>query len=278
MTELTAQTRRLLELLDCEEMPFGLYYAPGKPEGAYGPKPGEPLSREREEAGQINWGQAFGGFTCLMRSLFLARKNHRAAFVSREEYGCMGGGYYCGAYGPYLEMNVAYVTTGRPGLGMEGEHYLATPAAMRKFMDECAPPLDHEKYCVLKPLDLFTGGEEPLTVTFFARPEVLTGLHSLAGYAADSHRAVVAPFGAGCSGVAGWPLVYASRGEDVAVLGGFDISARKFLKADELTFSMPAAFYRKMLAAMEESALTRATWRDARKKVARSRRAWAKGE
>ena len=58
------------------------------------------------------------------------------------------------------------------------------------------------------------------------------------------------------------------------MLGGFDPSARKFMKPDELTFAVPLSLYRKMLAVMETSALTRHTWAGVRKKVEKSRRAW----
>ena len=104
--------------------------------------------------------------------------------------------------------------------------------------------------------------------------EALTGLVSLATYAAGHHHAVVSPFGAGCTNIIAWPLVYAARGRECAVLGGFDPSARKFMKPDELTFAVPLGLYRKMLERMEESALTRRTWQGVLKKVRRSRKTW----
>lgn len=103
---------------------------------------------------------------------------------------------------------------------------------------------------------------------------MLNGLCSLVFYATGDYNAVASPFSAGCGSIIAWPLVYQQRGEERAVLGGFDISARKFLKTDELTFTVPFPLYKKMLDAMEESALTRDTWAGTRKKVFRSRRAW----
>jgi hypothetical protein len=267
------KTQRLMELLGHEEIPFGVCYADDKPDG-YGPKPGEIFTREREIAGKIDWQKAFGNFTCLTGSIWLARKKKKAAWISHEECGCMGGGYYSGMYQPYLETNILYVSTGIPGTHIEGEHYLPSPESMRAFMDDCAPPLGTGKYCVLKPLGQFSDAEPPLSVTFFVRPEALTGLHTLTGYAAGRHNAVVTPFGATCTSIIAWPLVYEQRGIECAVLGGFDPSARKFMKTDELTFSVPLTLYRKMLDAMETSALVRETWAGVRKKVLRSGRAW----
>lgn len=278
MQTVIERTQRLLELLGHDEEPFGVHYTDVKPEGGYGPKPGEIFTRDREAAGQIDWQKAFGNeFSCLVGNVWLARKKKTAAWISHEECGCMGGGFYSGMYQPYLETNIFYVTTGIPGTPMEGEHYLPDHESMRAFMDDSMPPKAPAKYCVLKPLHQFGGGEAPLVVAFFARPEALNGLFSLACYATGNHNAVASPFGAGCGGLIAWPLAYQARGEERAVLGGFDLSARKFLKTDEMTFAAPLPMYRKMLDAMEHSALTRHTWQGVRKKVAKSMRAWGEG-
>ncbi|MBG0777927.1 MAG: DUF169 domain-containing protein [Desulfovibrionaceae bacterium] len=278
MGTLLADTQRLLELLGHNEWPMGVYYADEKPEGGFGPKPGEIFTREREAEGRIDWQNAFGDtFACVMGKVLLARSKRTASWISHEECGCMGGGFYTGMYGPYLETNVLYVTTGIPGMPSDGERYLPSPECMRAFMDDTAPPLAPKKYCIFKALEKFAPDEEPLVVVFFARPEVLTGLHSLAGYAAGHHNAVVAPFSAGCGAMVAWPLAYQQRGEERAVLGGFDPSARKFFKTDELTFSITLPLYRRMLDVMEESALPRETWQKDLKKVKKSMRTWGEG-
>lgn len=274
---LSDMTARLLELLGHNEEPLGIHYTNQKPEGAFGPRPGVAFSREAEEAGTLDWQKAFADFSCVMGNIWLARKKKRAAFISFEECGCMGGGFYTGMYTPYLETNIAYVSTGYPGTPMEGEHYLDSFASMRAFMEDCDPRPAPGKYGIAKPLSLFTGAEEPEIIVFFARGEVLTGLHSLCCYAAGSHLAVVSPFGAGCTGIYTWPLTFLRRGEEKAVLGGMDPSARKFMKTDEMTFAVPLVLYRKMLDRMEDSALTRHTWQGVRKKVVKSRRAWDEG-
>jgi hypothetical protein len=171
-------------------------------------------------------------------------------------------------------MNVFFVSTGIPGTPMEGEHYMPSPESMRAFMEDIMPEKAPAEYCVFKPLEQFTPDAPPLVVTFFARPEVLSPLFSLAGYATGDHNSVVSPFAPVCGSILTWPLVYQQRGLTRAVIGGFDLSARKFMKTDELTFSVPLALYGKMLEVMEDSALTRHTWATGRKKVARSRRIW----
>lgn len=274
MEDLLVRTTRLLELLGHNEEPLGIHYADKKPEGGFGPKPGVLFSREAEEAGTLDWQRAFSEFSCVMGNIWLARKKKKAAYISHEECGCMGGGFYTGMYRPYLETNIAYVSTGYPGTPMEGEHYLNSFACMRAFMDDCDPRPAPKPYGVAKYLSLFSAGEEPEIIVFFARGEALTGLNSLCSYASGSHLAVVSPFGAGCTSIYTWPLTYLGRGEEKAVLGGLDPSARKFMKPDELTFAVPLSLYRKMLDCMETSALTRHTWQGVRKKVLKSRAAW----
>lgn len=274
---MTAKTQRLMELLGHDESPLGVYYTDIKPEG-FGPKPGEIFTREREEAGLINWEKANKeDFSCLMGNIWLARKKRKAAWISHEECGCPGGGFFSGMYRPYLESSAYFISTGIPGAPIEGQHYMPSPETMRVFMEAASPPSISGKYCVIKPLEHFLDHETPLVVVYFVRGEVLAGLHSLTGYATGNHNAVVSPFGAGCANIIAWPLAYQQQGLEYAVLGGFDPSARKYMKTDELTFALPLPLYQKMLDVMETSALTRHTWAGVRKKVMKSRRTWAEG-
>lgn len=274
MLNINEKTQRLLELLGHDEAPFGVYYDDIKPDG-FGPKPGELFTREREDAGRIDWQNARGTFSCVMGNIWLARKKKKAAWISHEECGCMGGGFYTGLYRPYLNFNVLYVSTGMPEANVEGEHYLPSPASMRAFMEDAAPPAAPGKYCIFKPLEQFTDATPPLLVIFFARPEALNGLFSLTIYATGDHNSIMTPFASGCGGILSWPLVYRQRGEEKAVLGGFDLSARKFMKTDELSFAVPLTLYQKMLDVMDKSALVRNTWAGVRKKVMKSGNAWS---
>ncbi len=272
-TELHERTRRLLELLAHDEEPMGVFYTHEKPQGGYGPKKGELLTREREAAGLIDWQRAFADFSCIIGNIWLARKKGATAWLSHEECGCMGGGFYAGFYQPCLEANIHYVSHGIEGTSMEGERYL-TPEGMREFMEDATPPEAPARYCAIKRLSAFTPAETPEVVAFFVRPEVVVGLHVLTSYATGSHLSVVSPFGACCTAILGWPRVFAARGEAKAVLGGFDPSARRFLKTDEMTFALPLPLYERLLDAMEHSALPRPAWENNRKKVLRSRKTW----
>ena len=268
-------TATFMEYLGLNEEPFGVHYADTLPENAYGPKTGVPMSRELEDQGKLNMQEVMQSFSCVMGNVWLARKKHGAAFISAEQYGCPGGVYYCSMQKPHVRFIEHYVTTGFEGTPLEGERYLPNPEAMRKFLAEVNPREAPGKYCIFKPLSLFKAGEEPEFVIFFARGEVLSGLFTQASFATGDMQCVVSPFGAGCTNMISWPLYYKQKGEEKAVLGGFDPSARKFMKADELTFTVPLSLYEKMLAALPDSMFTHETdWKNVRKKVERSAKAW----
>jgi hypothetical protein len=65
-----------------------------------------------------------------------------------------------------------------------------------------------------------------------------------------------------------------SKGIDRAVLGGWDPSARKFFKTDELSFTVPWRMFQDMLHRYNESFLKTKTWSTVQKKIARSQERW----
>lgn len=272
-------TVTFMEHLGLSEEPFGVYYSDTKPDNAYGPKPGTPISRELEDRRELNMLAVMKTFSCVMGNIWLARKKKGAAFISAEEYGCPGGVYYCSMMKPHLRFIEQYVSTGFAGTPMHGERYMPGPDAMRAFMEKVNPRKAPAKYCIFKPLSQFTDGDEPEFVIFFARPEVLTGLFIQAVFTTGDMDCVASPFGAGCTNIIGWPLYYQTQGVEKAVLGGMDPSARKFMKTDELTFTVPLSLYEKMLVALPESMFAHETdWTGVRKKVERSARAWGEVE
>jgi len=279
MQSILDDTGKFLGYLGAHEEPFGVHYADTRPEKAFGPREGVPLSRELEEQGKLDMQEVMKTFSCVMGNIWLARKKRGAAFISSEEYGCPGGTYYCSMMKPHLRFIEHYVSTGFEGSPLHGERYMPNPDAMRKFMLEVNPRKAPGKYCIFKPLSQFTDDEKPEFVIFFARPEVLSGLFTQAVFTTGDMECVVSPFGAGCTNMISWPLYYKEKGLEKAVIGGFDPSARKFMKTDELTFTVSLSFYERMLASLPESMFTHETdWSSVRKKVDRSAKAWGESE
>lgn len=269
---------RFLEALGYDGEPYGMFYTDQEPAEGYAPKPGQPVSIELEQAGRMDWGQVWGTFSCVMGMLRLARRKNTAAYFEAARYGCLGGSFYLGFHQPQLEFIVHYVSTGIPGTQVHGERYLRSPEVVRRLFTEIAPRPAPKRFCVFKPVSRFGPGETPETVTFFGRPEMLSGLGFLASFVTDDFEAVMSPFGAGCSSMTTWPLHYLSQGRLKAVLGGFDPSERKYLDTDEMTLAVPFEMFERFLDKWPESYLTTDTWEGIRKKIARSREAWSQGE
>ena len=265
----------LLHALGLEEEPLGMFFTDIRPQEGFSPKPLDLPTRKKEIKDQIDWGASFGGFSCVMGHIWRARRKRSLAWFSAENFGCAGGAFWLGFLKPQTETIVHYVSSGVPGR-MEGECYLATPDDCRGVFEFVDPPAATGRYAVFKPLGILAPGEEPVLVSFFCRPESLCGLHQLATYVTGRPEVVRSPFSAGCGSLAAWPLHYLAAGEEVAVLGGWDPSSRKFFKTDELSFTIPYSMFKEMLQKWPESFLSKKVWRTVAQKIVRSQKAWAK--
>jgi uncharacterized protein (DUF169 family) len=268
-----AAVQGLLEALGATEEPLGIFYTDTLPSAGFSPKPGALPSAEKEARGEVDFGALFGNFSCVMGNVWRARQQKTAAYFDQERFGCLGGAFYLGFLKPQLNFITHYVSTGIPGV-MEGERFMASPEDVRHFFQTVDPRPAPARYCVFKPLSLMAPGEQPEVVAFFARPEMISGLHFLTTFVTGDLEAVVTPFGADCSHVLTWPLHYLSRGRLKAVLGGWDPSARKFHRPDELSFALPWELWQRLVSRWPESFLTTDTWAVVKKKIARSRKAW----
>jgi len=266
-----------LDVLGLDELPMGMYYSDGEPEEGIAPKSGLLPTIEMEARGEVDWGALLGNFSCVIGNIWRARKKKTAAYFDKERFGCLGGAFYLGFLKPQLNFITYYVSTGIPDQ-MEGERYLESPEVTRDFFNTIDPPPAPARYCVFKPVTQFKKETPPELVIFFTRAEVISGLNQLATFVTNDFEAVYSPFGAGCSNIVTWPLRYLAQGKLKAVLGGWDPSDRKFLKTDEITFTVPFEMFQRMVNRWPESFLTTKTWAMVRKKINRSRKAWGEGE
>jgi uncharacterized protein (DUF169 family) len=267
------EIQEFLTALAYPEEPFGTFYTDEAPEDGITPKEGVLPSVEAESANRVNWAALDQDWSCVIGSIWRARRKNAPAYFDRDHFGCLGGAFYLGFLKPQLETIVYYVSTGIPGK-LEGERYLESPEVTRQFFRTIDPRPAPARFCVFKPLSLFREMESPEIITFFARPEMVSGLNQLATFVTNDFEAVQSPFGAGCSSMVTWPLKYLAKGKLKAVVGGWDPSERKYLKPDELTFSVPLKMFELMVSRWKESFLTTHTWGVIRKRIERSRRAW----
>jgi hypothetical protein len=102
----------------------------------------------------------------------------------------------------------------------------------------------------------------------------MCGLHQLAAFVSRDPEITVSPWGAGCTNLITWPRKYLAQGTPRVVLGGWDPSARKFFKTDEISMTVPYELFTDMVERFEESFLITKTWSVVRKKISRSRKTW----
>ena len=261
------------EVLGLLEEPLGMHYSQVAPAESISPQTAVLPSAEMERAGEVDWEVTFGNFSCVIGVIWRARKLGKPACFDQARFGCLGGAFYLGFLKPQLETIVHYVSTGIPGI-LEGESYLESPAAVRRFFETVDPRSAPAPFCVFKQLSQFTPEENPEVVIFFARAETISGLNQLATFVTNDFEAVQSPFGAGCTNIATWPLKYLERGQLKAVLGGWDPSDRRFLKPDEITFAVPWELFARMASRWRESFLTKPSWATVKKKIELSHRTW----
>ena len=262
-----------LQTLGLAEEPMGSYFADDPPPEGFAPAPGELPTRKREQKNEIDWQQVFASFSCVMGNIWRARRKNTAAYFSAEHFGCPGGAFWLGFMKPQTETIIRYVSSGIPDQ-MKGEFYCESPEQLRAIFDAVDPLPASGRFCIFKPLRLFGPDEDPEIVSFFLRPESLCGLHQLAAFVTNDPQVVASPWSAACGSLAVWPRKFMAQGAPKAVIGGWDPSARKFFKTDELSFSVPFAMFSRMLQRFEGSFLQTETWKTVQKKIERSRKTW----
>jgi hypothetical protein len=127
------------------------------------------------------------------------------------------------------------------------------------------------KYIVFKRWDVLEETDEPQVVIFFAPPDVLSGLYTLANYDEPTNEAVFCPMGAGCGTIVQYPLSECQSDRPRAVLGMFDVSARPGVNPNYLTFSIPMRKFERMVDNMDDSFLVTGSWQKVKDRLHQSR-------
>lgn len=259
-----------LDVLGIQSEPVGWAYEHEQPEGDNAPAQCCMPTLEQEKNGEADFSPAFQNFSCLFKHIRVMRLKGGTAWCSADHPGCPGGTQYVGYQkGPY-DFIARYVTNGLPE-GMETERYLDGPDAFKKLFGCMDPKPASAPYLAFRRVEDFAAlGREPEFVSFFARPESMSGLHQLAAYLTNDAEVVASPWGPGCGNLVTWPRTYAATGRVRAVLGGWDPSMRKFLDMDEIYMTVPLRLYHDMLERWSGSFLGSSTWNNQRKKIARS--------
>jgi len=180
--------------------------------------------------------------------------------------GCSGGKRYFGFSAELMEGFEYFLSTGIPGR-LEGERYKKSPELVKEFM-KTAPVFEAPgRYIVFKRWDKVEEKDQPEGVIFYATPDVLSGLFTLAGYAELDVNAVITPFAAGCGTIVLWPYLEGKTENPRCVIGMMDVSARPCVSGDLLTFAAPMKKFEGMVADMDESFLITESWDKVRKRI-----------
>ena len=205
------------------------------------------------------------GHRCMMADLSKVRSG-KSVFFGADSFGCFGGKRYLG-FGQEVTPDFEYfLSYGIPGK-LEGERYKKTPELVKEIMKK-APTFDAPaRFIVFKRWDMLEKMDEPDVVIFFAQPDVLSGLFTLANYDAGELNAVFSPFSAGCGSIVQYPYLEKKSDYPKAVIGMFDVSARPFMPENVLSLSAPMNKFSVMIENMEESFLITGSWDKIQKRI-----------
>lgn len=227
------------------ELPFVFFYAP--------------------ERGDIPLARPPRDWSCLICELAKVRQGESLAY-HKDNLRCGGARRYLG-YEQGIRKNFEYfLSCGIPG-EMEGERYLRTPEMVKEMMGKM-PPLDmNDQFVIFKRWDKLEESDEPVGIIFFATPEVLSGLFTLANVDRVDGKGVTCQFGSGCGSIVYQVIREAEKEDPRAVIGMFDPSARPCVPRDILSFSLPMKKFGKMVGYMDESFLITGTWKEIRRNL-----------
>jgi hypothetical protein len=202
---------------------------------------------------------------CVIADIIGVRKGKTLA-LDNDVIGCAGGRRYLG-FSRTLRPGFEYfLSCGIEGK-MEGERYKKSPELVKEMLENAQTFTAPKKYIVFTRWDNLRESDDPQAVVFFAPPDVLSGLFTLAGYEESDVNGVICPFSAGCGSIVGYPMLESAKPHPRAVLGMFDVSARPFVPEGMLTLSAPMKKFVRMIADMDESFLITDSWAKIKKRI-----------
>jgi len=214
--------------------------------------------------GGAQWAEKPKGWSCIICELVKVRSGSSVVY-NAEKIQCGGAKRYLG-----------YTDKMRPGFEyflscgnekMEGERYLRTPELVKEYMKNQHTIPGAGRNIVFKRWDKLVETDEPDVVIFFVKPDVLSGLYTLANFDQNDRNGTIAPFGSGCGSIVYYPYLESKSEKPKAIIGMFDPSARPCVPENVLTFAIPMKRFEKMVGYMEESFLITETWNTMKKRI-----------
>ena len=195
---------------------------------------------------------------CLIAALVRARAGYPMAF-NAGSIGCPGGRHYLGFSSEPTPQLEYFLSSGLPGR-VPAERYKKSPEIVRKAIQLWPSFTAPAGYISFKRWDILEETDTPEVAVFFAEPDVLSGLYTLAGFDETIPEPVIAPFGSGCSTIVKYPYLETRSEHPRCVLGMFDISSRPYVPAHTLSFAVPLTKLNEMVENMGQSFLVEKPW------------------
>jgi uncharacterized protein (DUF169 family) len=233
------------------------------------------LWTNEKPTGAIEFSQ--GRWGCVAALLNNAAKGKTAVF-SRQTFGCWGGGAGLGFGDTYQNFpgGIEYfLSTGNKEFCQSeagqaiaknmpylenGEGFQKTPEIAKAYIANLPLTDIPFEYVVYKPLAKLEPGEVPKVVVLLVNPDQLSALTVLANYDRTTPDNVIVRFGAGCqqTGIMAYQECLSENPR--AVIGMTDISVRKIVEKDILSFTMPYQMFLELEANVEGSFLQKHEW------------------
>jgi uncharacterized protein (DUF169 family) len=209
------------------------------------------------------------GHRCVIGDLIRVREGTSISY-NADSIGCFGGKRYLGFTRTIVPNFEYFLSCGIPGK-LEGERYKKSPELVREVMKQQAAFKAPGRFIVFKRWDRLEEADTPEVVIFFAQPDVLSGLFTLANFDQAEPNGVFAPFSAGCGSIVQYPYLEGKSKRPRGVIGLFDVSARPFVPAGVLTFSAPMNKFTRMVDNMEESFLITGSWQKILRRIGKTK-------
>lgn len=201
---------------------------------------------------------------CVIAALVKVRAGTSYCFDA-ESIGCFGGRRYLG-YRETVQPDFDYfLSCGIPGK-VRGERYKKSPEMVRELVKNSSKFTAPARYVIFKRWDKLEAADNPDVVIFFAEPDAMSGLFTLASYD-EVENLVAAPFGSGCSSIVQNPYLEKDAARPRCFIGMFDVSARPYVPKTMLTFAVPMSKFQRMVANMPESFLITESWQKIQKRI-----------
>jgi len=216
--------------------------------------------------GGAEWAEKQKGWSCIICELAKVRSG-KSIVYNADRVKCGGAKRYLGYTDKLMPGFEYFLSCGNDQ--MEGERYIRTPEMVKELMKNHKRLPAEGRNIVFKRWDKLTADDTPEVVVFFASPDVLSGLFTLANFDQTEPNGTVTPFGSGCGTMIHYPYLESLSERQRAVIGMFDPSARPCVPEDVLTFAVPMKRFERMIGYMEESFLITGTWGSVKKRIKR---------